>query len=77
MARSNASRARAIALARPRGELGHIRLKLPSSKAPPRPHLGAPARPTHSLNGLGVSTTYNLVLSGKVLEGPRARAFLM
>ncbi|MED6141565.1 hypothetical protein PIB30_104730, partial [Stylosanthes scabra] len=66
-----------MALARPRGELGHIRPKLPSSMAPPRPPLGAPAGPAHSRNGLGVPAPWYLVLSGKVLEGPRARALLM
>ncbi|MED6135034.1 hypothetical protein PIB30_042442 [Stylosanthes scabra] len=33
-----------MALARPRGELGHIRPKLPSSMAPPHPSYGEPAR---------------------------------
>ncbi|MED6199519.1 hypothetical protein PIB30_076693 [Stylosanthes scabra] len=34
-----------MALARPRGELGHIRLKLPSNMAPPRPLLERPHGP--------------------------------
>ncbi|MED6163932.1 hypothetical protein PIB30_084872 [Stylosanthes scabra] len=54
-ARPHASRTRAMALARPCGELGHIRPKLPSSMAPLRPPLGAPARPAHLRNGLGAS----------------------
>ncbi|MED6152824.1 hypothetical protein PIB30_095711, partial [Stylosanthes scabra] len=40
MARPHASRTRAMALAHPRGELGHIRPKLPSSMAPARPRDG-------------------------------------
>ncbi|MED6137742.1 hypothetical protein PIB30_067853, partial [Stylosanthes scabra] len=44
MARPHASRACAMALARPRGEFGHIRPKLRSSMVPPRPLLGASAR---------------------------------
>ncbi|MED6109546.1 hypothetical protein PIB30_034770 [Stylosanthes scabra] len=45
----------AMALARPRGELGHIRpqaTKLHGALAPP---LGAPARPVHPRDGLGAS----------------------
>ncbi|MED6187508.1 hypothetical protein PIB30_077096 [Stylosanthes scabra] len=64
MARLHTSRARAMALARPRGGLGHIRPKLPSSMALPCRPLGAPG-------------PWHLVLSGKVLEGPGARALLM
>ncbi|MED6193372.1 hypothetical protein PIB30_018714 [Stylosanthes scabra] len=45
MARPHASHSRGMTLARPRGELGHIRQKLPSSMAPPRPPLSAPAPP--------------------------------
>ncbi|MED6113907.1 hypothetical protein PIB30_075206 [Stylosanthes scabra] len=44
MARPHASRVRAMALAHPHGELGHIRPKLPSNMAPPRPLLSAPTR---------------------------------
>ncbi|MED6139960.1 hypothetical protein PIB30_088689 [Stylosanthes scabra] len=44
MVRPHASDARAMALARPRGELGHIWPKLPSCMARSRPPLGASAR---------------------------------
>ncbi|MED6196395.1 hypothetical protein PIB30_047000 [Stylosanthes scabra] len=42
---AHASCARAMALGRPRGELGHIRRKLPSCMARSRPLLGSSARP--------------------------------
>ncbi|MED6195580.1 hypothetical protein PIB30_039184 [Stylosanthes scabra] len=45
MARPHASRARAMALAHPRGELGHIRPNLHKCVARSRPPLGARARP--------------------------------
>ncbi|MED6157369.1 hypothetical protein PIB30_022495 [Stylosanthes scabra] len=45
MACPHASRARAIALALPRSELGHIRPKLPSCMVRSRPLLGASTRP--------------------------------
>ncbi|MED6122105.1 hypothetical protein PIB30_036725, partial [Stylosanthes scabra] len=52
MAHPHASRARAMALARPRDELGHIRSKLPSCMARSRPPLGASSRFTHPCDGL-------------------------
>ncbi|MED6199026.1 hypothetical protein PIB30_072136 [Stylosanthes scabra] len=52
VARPHASRARLMALVRPRGELGHIRPKLPSCMARSRPSLGAPARPACPRDGL-------------------------
>ncbi|MED6210184.1 hypothetical protein PIB30_061770 [Stylosanthes scabra] len=52
MARPHASRACAMALARPRGELGHIRPKLPSCMARSRPLLTASARFARPRDGL-------------------------
>ncbi|MED6120118.1 hypothetical protein PIB30_017939 [Stylosanthes scabra] len=48
MVRPHASRVRAMALVRPRGELRHIRPKLPSFMARSRPPLGTPARSARS-----------------------------
>ncbi|MED6115208.1 hypothetical protein PIB30_088082, partial [Stylosanthes scabra] len=59
MVHSHASRVRAMALARPRGELGHIRPKLPRA-AHPRPLNGAPAR-----------AHYNVFLGPHCLASPR------
>ncbi|MED6210352.1 hypothetical protein PIB30_063297 [Stylosanthes scabra] len=71
--RSPVLRARAMALARLRGELDHIRPKLHKCVARSRPFLGArtTVRPH---DGRGASAPWHLVLSNQLLKGPCARA---
>ncbi|MED6145049.1 hypothetical protein PIB30_021406 [Stylosanthes scabra] len=69
--------ARAMAMVRPCGKVGHSRSKLPKCMACPHPPLGAPTQPARPRDALGASAPKHLVLSGRLLKGPRARAPLM